>query len=126
MPDDDRPLRVPVAEEQMMVDRRERTGSVRVHTRVEVRDEHVETELTREQVDVRRVPIGRYVDEAEPVREEGDTTIVPVYEEVLVVEKRLLLREELHLTKRSETRPERQRVRLRREHADIERDEPDG
>ena len=57
-----------------------------------------------------------------PVRREGDVVIVPVMEEVLVVEKRLMLKEELHIridvTRREETRT----VRLRREHAEIDRD----
>ena len=34
-----------------------------------------------------------------PVREEHDTTIISVVEEVLVVEKRWMLREEIHIRK---------------------------
>jgi stress response protein YsnF len=46
--------------------------------------------------------------------------IIPLLEEVLVVEKRLPLKEELHLTKRRVETHKPQRVRLRREKAVIE------
>ncbi|RYE18527.1 MAG: DUF2382 domain-containing protein [Sphingobacteriaceae bacterium] len=45
-----------------------------------------------------------YVATVPPVRVEGDTTIISVVKEVLVVEKRLMLVEEIHLSKnRTET-----------------------
>jgi stress response protein YsnF len=118
---------LPVVEEQAVVEKRTRPGAtVRVTTTVTERDEEIDEELVREHVDVHRVPVGRFVDAPEPVREEGGVTIVPLYEEVLVVEKRLLLREELHLTKRDEGRRESRQVRLRRQDAEIERHDPDG
>ena len=77
--------------------------------------------LWREDVDITRVPVQRVVDGPIPVCTEGDTTIISLVEEVLVVEKRLMLTEELHLrTRRRETRPP-QRVTLRREEARVER-----
>lgn len=124
--DADAPRVIPLVEERLDVTRqRHATGTVRVHTRTEVRDEDVEAVLTRETVDVERVPVDRLVDAPLPVREEGDRTIVPLHEEVLVVEKRLLLREELHLMKRAEDRTESRQVRLKREEADIERKDSD-
>lgn len=123
-PEGDAERVLPLAREEAVVDtRRETTGAVRVHTRTRERDEDVNEVLTRESVDVRRVPVDRVVDEPAPVREEGDTTVVPLHEEVLVVEKRLLLREEVHVTKRAEERQETQRVRLRSEEAEIDRSE---
>lgn len=113
---------LPVAQEEAVVDtRRKTTGTVRVQTRTHEREEDVNEILTRESVEVERVPIDRVVDGPAPIREEGDTTVVPLHEEVLVVEKRLLLREELHLTKHAEERQETRRVRLRRQEADIDR-----
>jgi hypothetical protein len=60
------------------------------------------------------VAIYRDVDEAPSIRRSGDLLIVPVLEEVLVIEKRLRLREELHirqLTRRREVKvPLKQRV----------------
>jgi hypothetical protein len=62
----------------------------------------------------------RVVDQASPIRTEGDVTIVPVYEEVLV--KQLVLKEELRITRRSTIeRADSGAVVLRREHIDITR-----
>lgn len=55
------------------------------------------------------------------IRFEGDTTIVPVVEEVAVVQKRLVLREEIRITKRRRERRERMQVPLRRERAEVTR-----
>ena len=43
-----------------------------------------------------RVPVGRFVDAAPPVRHEADVTILPVTEEIVVTERRLILKEEIH------------------------------
>ena len=75
----------------------------------------------RETVDVERVPIGRVVEAAEPPREEGDVTIIPVYEEVLVVHKQLVLREEVRLTRRREPVPGPPSVAVRRQRVEVER-----
>lgn len=50
---------------------------------------------------VTRMPIDAEVTTPPGVRVEGDTTIVPVIEEVLVVEKRLILKEEFTSPARS-------------------------
>lgn len=116
---------IPVIEERPIVETHAfPTGTVHVHTHTTEREELVEEVLTRETVDVERVPINSIVDAPSPAREEGDTLIVPLYEEVLVVEKRLLLREEVRLTKRREERRERQRIRLKSEEAEIQRTDP--
>jgi hypothetical protein len=54
-------------------------------------------------------------------RQEGDTTIVTLVEEVVVVEKRLRAIEEVRITKRQDVEPSVQTVTLRREEAVIER-----
>jgi stress response protein YsnF len=76
-------------------------------------------------VHVKRVPVGRVVDGPVPVRHVGNTMIVSLLEEVLVVEKRLMLKEELHITKEEVETYRPQRVRLRTEEAFVERvDDP--
>ena len=75
----------------------------------------------REEVEVERVPIRRVVDGPVPIRDEDGTTIIPILEEVLVVEKRLMLKEELHIRKHRVETHQPQRVTLRREEARIER-----
>jgi uncharacterized protein (TIGR02271 family) len=97
------------------------TGRVRIQKLVHEREELVDPPLQREEIVVERVPVNRIVEGPVAVRSEGDTLIIPLLEEVLVVEKRLLLKEELHLTKRQVEVHSPQRVRLRREEAVIER-----
>lgn len=63
-------------------------------------EESIQQSLTRDDVSVERVTIDRYVDAPPAVRTEGDILIVPVLEEVLVVEKRLKLKEELCISNR--------------------------
>jgi stress response protein YsnF len=53
-------------------------------------------------------------------------TIVPVLEEVLVVEKRLVLKEELHIRRRVDTESVEVPVTLRKQRAIIEREAQDG
>jgi stress response protein YsnF len=55
------------------------------------------------------------------VRQEGDTTVIPVVEEVVVVEKRLRLVEAVRISKRQAIRHEPQSITLRRQEAVVER-----
>jgi len=57
-------------------------------------------------------------------RIEGDVMIVPVLEEVVVVKKQLVLKEELHITRRRIAERDSRTVTLRREEATVERIEP--
>lgn len=117
---------VPLAEEQLKVDRRQvESGRVTVTTKIGVRQENVDVELTSDQIEVRRIPVGREVDGPVEVREEGDVTIIPVLEEVLVVRKKLILREEVHVRRRSSRRRETHQVDVRYEEPVIERFPPE-
>jgi len=115
---------VPIVEETVEIGKRwvETGGGVRVTKTVTEREETVNEPLHRETVSVTRVPMNRVVDAAYGPHEEGDTLVVPVFEETLVVEKRLVLREELRITRQQTVdRYERQTVPLRREEAAVER-----
>jgi len=88
--DESEELVVPVIEEEIAAGvKAVRTGAVRVDKHVEKRLRKVEGPLLHEDVEVRRVPVGRVVSEPPAVRRKGDTVIVPVVEEELVVTKRL-------------------------------------
>lgn len=93
--------------------------------RVTKREETVDELLLRESVEVERVPINRIVAEAPPSRQEDDTLIIPVLEEVLVVEKRLMLKEEVRITRTQTKVHQPQAVTLRTEEAVIEGIAPD-
>ena len=116
------PLVLPVLAEALDVrTRRVETGRVRIHKTVHEREVLVDEPLLREEVVIARVPINRVVEGPIPVRYEGETMIVSVLEEVLVVETRLLLKEEVHITTRRTETHTPERVTLRREDVTIER-----
>lgn len=119
---------IPVIAEELTVEtERIVRGTVRVHKRIESREEVVDAPVTHEEIVVERIPINRLIDDIVPnVRDEGDILVIPLIEEVLVVEKRLLLREEVRVSKHRKTENIPQTVILRREVVDIERTEPDG
>jgi len=124
------PLVLPVLAEVLDVrTRRVETGRVRIHTTVQAREVLVDEPLLREEVIIERVPVNRVVEGPIPVRYEGDTMILSLLEEVLVVETRLLLKEEVHLTTRRTDTHTPERVTLRHEdvtieRVDLERNEP--
>jgi uncharacterized protein (TIGR02271 family) len=124
------PLVLPVTAEALDVQtRRVETGRVRIHKTVQTREVLVDEPLLREEVVIARVPVNRVVEGPIPVRYEKDTMIISLLEEVLVVETRLLLKEEVHITtRRTETHTPEQ-VTLRHEdvtieRVDLERNEP--
>jgi uncharacterized protein (TIGR02271 family) len=112
-----------LVEEQASVAKREVvTGRVRVRTVTDTKQEVVQEELHGEDIEVRRVPIDCYVEDGAPqIRTEGAVTIVPIVEEVLVVEKRLLIKEEVHIHRRATTETAEVPVMVRKQRAVIER-----
>jgi stress response protein YsnF len=112
---------IPVMEEQVHVEKRTRdTGITRIRKKINERTEIVDEPLTREEVQIDRVSINRFVDKPIPVRQEDGVLVVSLIEEVLVTEKRLLLKEELHIRKRVRTIRKPQKVTLRSEEAIVE------
>jgi len=113
---------IPVLQEEVQVDKRKvETAKVRIKTTVEERQETIDLPLLHEEVEVRRVPINRPVDGPVAMRQEGDTLIVPLLEEVLVVQKQLLLKEEVHISKKRTDQHHPEQVTLRSEQVSVER-----
>jgi uncharacterized protein (TIGR02271 family) len=114
---------VPVAAEDVVVGKAAKdVERVRVKTSVTVEDAVIDARACRERLEVERVPVGRVIDRAPPpVRVEGDTTIFSVVEEVVTVERRLVLEEEVRVRKRRVEEPRTLRIPLRAEHVEIER-----
>lgn len=120
-----KPVIIPVIEEQVQIGKRIiETGAVRVTKHVIEESQTIDVPVSREEVIVEHVAVYQYVDEAPGVRYEGETMIIPVLREVLVTEKRLLLVEEVHVTKRQLTDQETQEVILRKEEITVERTGP--
>jgi len=84
----------------------------------------VDQPVMHETAQVERIPVNRLLTEPAQVRQEGDVTIIPVVEEVLVVEKRLLLKEEIRITRRRREQHKPKEVTLKSEEARIERVRP--
>lgn len=101
--------------------RRVASGGVRVTKRVREESVVVDEPLARDEVVVARVPVGKVVDRAPAPRWVGDTLVVPVLEEELVVTRRLRVVEELHVRRRSVTFRSPRSVKVRREEAVVER-----
>ena len=123
--DGDESTVVPVVAEELRVGKRTvETGRVRITKQVREEEEIVDQPTRSEEVVVERVPINQVVAAPPAPRQEGDTMIFPVLEEVVVIERRLMLKEEVRITTRvSETRHP-QTVTLRSEDVKIERVPP--
>ena len=117
---------VPLVGETLRVDKEKVvTGGVHIQKVVNEREEIVDEPLMRQDLDVVRIPVDQFVDVAPAVRHEGNTMIVSIVEEVIVIEKRLRVVEEVHITqKRSEYRAP-QTVTVRSEEVKVERWEAD-
>jgi uncharacterized protein (TIGR02271 family) len=95
---------IPLVEERVSVTKREvETGRFRIAVSVEEREDNVPVELSHSEVEIERVPVNKSVSELPSVRLEGSTTVIPVVEEVVVIEKRLVLVEEIHVRRKSTT-----------------------
>ena len=112
---------VPIVEETLTVGARQvQTGGIRVQKTVSEREETINVPLMQESVTVERVSIGRIVEAAPPSRTEGDTLILSIVEEQIVVTKRLILQEEVRITTLRTEKPHEETVTLRREEIQIE------
>ncbi|MGE0528226.1 MAG: YsnF/AvaK domain-containing protein [Bdellovibrionales bacterium] len=121
------PLSIPVVEETVSIRARPVERSrVRIEKKVMTEDVARDVLLHSTRVDVRRVPCNRPVDEPPPIRVEGDVTIIPVVEEVVEIKKSLILKEELHITRKEESRKETVHTNVRREQVHVERLHPRG
>ena len=123
-------FRVPVIAEQLAVGTRTvDTGrGVRVHKTVIEQPVTIDERLARDEVEVRHVAVDRIValEEAPANRYEGDTLIVPILEEVLVVERRVRIKEELHITRIRREEHHQEEVVLKAEQVSVERFDESG
>lgn len=118
-------VKVPVLQEELVVGKRvvDTGKGVRIQQTVHEEEEIVRQMLMQESVSVERVLICTLVDpENKPqIRHDGDTMIIPIFDEVLVVEKKLRLKEELHIKRQQADVESEQRVMLRSSDVTVER-----
>jgi stress response protein YsnF len=124
-PEQQEPIVVPVYQEEAWVEKRlvETGHGVRIHKTVAEHPVRIDERLLRDAVEVNRVPVDRIVplDQAPATRYEGDTLVVPILEEVLVVERRLRIKEELRITRTRREEHHAETVLLKSEQVSVER-----
>lgn len=113
---------IPVIAETARIEKQVvQTGRVVIRKTVQHETQTVDVPTQEEQVHVERVAVNRVVETPPEVRHEGDTMIIPVLREEVVVTTRLVLVEELHVRKQTLTLNHPQEVDLRREEVHYER-----
>lgn len=113
---------LPVVEEQVTFHKRKQvTEALRVHTVTHEHEQPIEAELSVQAFEIERIPVDRFVDGPIPDRQEGDTTIISVIEEVATLEVRLKLVEEVRITRRTGTHRFNDAVKVRRQEIIVER-----
>lgn len=123
---DARTLRVPLAEEELTAQVVEREqGTVRITKRVEERPMRADIDLRTDDVEVTRQARNEVVEEALEPWYDGDELVIPLYEERLVTEKRLVLIEEVRVRSTSSIETVHLRDTVRRETIDVERVPPE-
>jgi stress response protein YsnF len=114
-------LAIPLVEERVSTSKRIVETKVRVRTRLEEHQQMVQAELARDHVDIQRVPMNLEISEVPDIRQVGETMVIPVVEEVLVVEKRLMLVEEIHVKREHGAEKITQPITTLKQRAEIER-----
>jgi uncharacterized protein (TIGR02271 family) len=116
---------IPVLAEGLVVEKvAHDTGGVRATKSVRERVQVVDEPLSREEITVERKAVNQVLTTPAQPRQEGDTLVIPVMEEILVVERRLLLKEEIHIHKRRKEVHDPRRFVLRSEEVSIEQLSP--
>lgn len=110
--------------EDLAITKRQVVRTVQVRRETRSRDTLVEEALTKTGVVIEHVAMGQFVDAVPPVREEGDTTILPIVEEVVVIERRLRLVEEVRIRRVQTSSMHVETVTLREQHAVVTRSDP--
>ena len=117
-------VRIPVVQEELQLGKRttETGKGVRLNKTVSEEIWRIDEILQQQNLDIEHVPINVWVSGDPPSnRYEGKTLVMPVLEEVLVVEKRLRLKEEIRITAKFVQQPVSERVVLRKEQVNVER-----
>jgi len=121
--ENDASITIPLGSEEVELSKRAvQQAVVRIQTKVREEERIIETRLLKDEITVERVEINRPIESPIEPRYEGEVLIIPVIEEVLIVRKQLVLKEELRITQRSVARPHAQAVLLRSEEATVERE----
>ena len=113
---------IPVIEEEVTIEKHiVPTGKVNITKRVRELEEILDVPSYKGEVSVNRVPVNTFVEKHPPIRQEGDTMIIPIVQEQIVMVKKLLLVEELHVQNRVIESHHPQTVTLLKEEVEVVR-----
>src|SRR4051812_30831887 len=114
---------IPVIKEEVEVEKKViEKARVQLSKTVDEETETLNLPVMNEEVRIERIPINKIMDKApEPVRYEDETMIIPVLREVAVIEKKILLVEEIRVIKTKIHSETTQEISLRKENIKIER-----
>lgn len=114
-------LRIPIVEERLHAGVRPvDLGELIIHTTVETEEQAIRQAVTRDDLIVERIPIDREIAAPVAPRHEGEWLVIPIMREVLVVQKRLVLAEEVRIRTRQVTEEQVVRATVRRTAIEIE------
>ena len=113
---------LPVVEEQLRVGKKSvDKGGFRIVKEVDEKTVVIPLATRSTEYSFERVAVNKYVEEPPPVRYEGNTMILSVVEEEVVVQKRLKLVEELRVTTVEKETLEQKEVILKKERIKVDR-----
>ncbi len=116
------PVSIAATQEDVVIGvEKQETGAVRVHKVVHEEFVDVPVTLRSEQFQIHRVSINRPVDNEYGARQDGDKLVIPVFEYVPVITTRLMLKEEIHVTKHLTEQDSVQSVTVKKEEVVIEK-----
>jgi uncharacterized protein (TIGR02271 family) len=122
---DERQRTLQLREEQLVAHKELlEVGEVVLRTEIDQEPARLEIDAAREEIEIEHEPVGKVVSERVDAWEEDDALVIPVYEEQLVVAKRLVLREHLRIRRVRTTERQVFEDTLRRERLVV--DDPNG
>lgn len=114
---------VPVLEEEIRITKKiVDTGVVNLSKTINESVESFNIPLAHEEIVVNRIPKNEIIDVMPAAsRYDGEVMIIPVLKEVAVIEKRIMLVEEIHISKVKTEKTETHEVTVRKEEMNITR-----
>lgn len=115
--------KIPVIQEQVQIGKDTSEESlVKIKKLVSDHTESFNIDLKTENFSIERIAINKELDEPAQVREEGDDLFFPIQEEIVIVKKKILLKEEIKITRNKKTENKTISVKLKKETVEVERE----
>jgi uncharacterized protein (TIGR02271 family) len=112
---------IPVIEEQLIIEKEViESGKIRIIKQVNNEEVISDVTLVKDDIEIERVSKNEFISAIPDIHYEGETMVIPVVKEVAVVEKRLMLVEQIRVTKRKTESVEQLHNVVRKENVTIE------